>query len=111
MFISINHIPVATGREADFEKLFRERDRLVEKQSGFISLDILKPGTRSIMGGKAESAGNEYQVLTRWKSEADFRAWVMSDDFKKSHARNFDPSMFAGQSYLTLHASVDGAGA
>ncbi|MBN8662248.1 MAG: antibiotic biosynthesis monooxygenase [Candidatus Melainabacteria bacterium] len=101
MFISINHILVKKGRESDFEKLFRERDRLVEKQLGFVSLDILKPTADS----------NEYQVLTRWLSKEDFKNWTSSEAFKKSHSRPTDHSIFDGKSFLTLHETIEGAGA
>lgn len=111
MFISINHIPVKEGREEDFEKLFIERDRVVEDQPGFVSLDILKPGTKSFPGGEPEPMGNEYQVMTRWRSEADFRSWIGSDSFKKSHSRQTDRTIFDGRAYLTFHHSVIGAGA
>jgi heme-degrading monooxygenase HmoA len=111
MFISINHIPVKKGREEDFEKLFRERDRAVEDQPGFVSLDILRPGSRMLMGGPPEPAGNEYQVLARWENEQSFRQWVSSDAFKKSHARDHDATIFDGRSYLTFHEAVEGAGA
>lgn len=111
MFISINHIPVKAGREADFEKRFRERDRSVEKQPGFHSLDVLKPGSRMIMGSAPESCGNEYQVLTRWTDEAAFKSWIGSDSFKQSHSRDIDPTMFDGKSYLTFHEAVEGASA
>lgn len=111
MFISINHIPVKAGREEDFEKKFRDRDRSVEHQPGFISLDVLKPGSKMIMGGPPESCGNEYQVLTRWENEEAFKSWVHSDSFKKAHSREIDSTMFDGKSYLTFHHAVEGAGA
>jgi len=112
MFISINHIPVKKGREADFEKRFRERDRSVEEQPGFVSIDVLKPGLRAVRGGAPEPLdNNEYQVLTRWESEEAFRGWVRSDAFKQSHSREIDKTMFEGQSYLTYHETIDGAGA
>ncbi len=111
MFISINHIPVAPGREEDFEKMFQNRERAVEDQPGFVSLDVLKPGQRMIMGGASEQPDNEYQVLTRWKDEEAFKAWVHSDAFKKAHARHFDPAIFGGKSYLTLHNVVSGTSA
>jgi heme-degrading monooxygenase HmoA len=111
MFISINHIPVATGREADFERMFKERERAVELQPGFISLDVLKPGKKMLMGRPSDEVLIEYQVLTRWSDEAAFVSWVQSDAFKKSHSRHFDPEIFAGKSYLTVHEAVEGASA
>lgn len=111
MFISINHIPVRKGREEEFEKMFKERDRSVEKEPGFVSLDIVKPGFRSVHGGQPEPLGNEYQVMTRWQDEASFRNWIKSDAFKKSHSRPVDDTIFDGRSYLTFHDTVEGAGA
>lgn len=111
MFISINHIPVKPGREADFEKMFRERERAVEDQPGFLSLDILKPGVKMLMGGAPEHVNNEYQVLTRWQSEAAFKGWIHSDAFKRAHSRQIDSTVFAGRSYLTLHETIEGASA
>lgn len=111
MFISINHIPVKAGREKDFEQMFREREKAVENEPGFVSMDVLTPGKKQMMGGPPEAAGNEYQVLTRWESEADFRNWLKSDAFKKAHSREVDSTIFDGRSYLTLHPAVEGAGA
>ena len=111
MFISINHIPVKKGREEDFERMFKERERAVEDQPGFLSLDVLKPGMRMLMGGKPEQTDNEYQVLTRWESEEAFRGWVHSDAFKKAHSREFDATIFDGKSYLTMHHAIEGVSA
>lgn len=113
MFISINHIAVARGRESDFEKLFQSRERAVEDQPGFISLDVLKPGRRMAMGEAAqpEEVVNEFQVLTRWEDEGSFKSWIASDAFKQSHSKDVDKSIFSGGSYLTLHQVVEGASA
>jgi len=111
MFISINHIPVAPGREADFERIFRERERVVEDQPGFLSIDVLRPGTRMAVGVKAVRKNNEYQVLTRWRSREDFHNWVHSDAFKRAHSREVDATIFDGKSYLTFHQTVEGASA
>ncbi|MBZ0184864.1 MAG: antibiotic biosynthesis monooxygenase [Candidatus Obscuribacterales bacterium] len=111
MFVSINHIMVKRGREADFEKRFLARDRAVEDQPGFVSIDILKPGMKSIRGSAPEPLEhNEYQVMTRWENEEAFRSWVKSDSFKQSHSGEIDKTMFDGQSYLTYHQTIVGAG-
>ena len=111
MFVSINHIPVKQGREEDFEKMFRERERAVEDQPGFLSLDVLKPGMKMLMGGAPERVDNEYQVLTRWADEKSFRGWIHSDAFKRAHSREFDSTIFDGTSYLTLHETIEGVSA
>src|SRR5262249_230306 len=111
MFVSINHIPVKQGREEDFEKMFRERERAVEDQPGFLSLDVLRPGMKMLMGGPPERVDNEYQVLTRWEDEKSFRGWIHRDAFKRAHSREFDSTIFDGRSYLTLHETIEGVSA
>ncbi len=110
LFVSINHIPVKPERAKDFERMFQERDRGVEKMDGFVSLDLVRPGTKMMMGGPEASAGTEYQVLTRWENKEAFNGWVHSDEFKKAHSRPVDGEIFAGRSYLTLHDTVEGVG-
>ena len=40
MVIIMNRIPVARGREQDFEKTFAERDRAVDRMPGFIDMQV-----------------------------------------------------------------------
>lgn len=110
LFVSINHIPVKPDRVKDFERMFQERDRGVENMPGFVSLDLVRPGSRFMMGGPEESAGVEYQVLTRWENKEAFNGWVHSEEFKKAHSRPVDATIFDGRSYLTLHDTVEGVG-
>ena len=108
MFVSINHIPVTTGRSEDFETLFKNRDRAIESLPGFVSIDILRPSQKFYHGEASDDNNpNEYQVLTRWLDEASFKNWLASDEFKKSHSKEVDRSIFAGKSYLTLHHTID----
>ncbi len=111
MFVSINHISVAEGREADFEALWRGRDRSVEAQSGFISLDVLKPGMiLSMSADPPTKQDNTYHVLTRWESKDAFLNWVRSDAFKQAHRHPRDPGMFAGRPLVTTHDTIEGVG-
>ncbi len=111
MFVSINHIPVADGREEDFETLFRSRDRSVEDQPGFVSLDILKPGMVLSMGqGPPTKQDNTYHVLTRWESQDAFMSWVRSDAFRQAHKQKRDPGIFGGKAIVTTHDTIEGAG-
>ena len=112
MFVSMNHIPVVEGREEDFERLWRERDRSVELQPGFVSLDILRPGMRLSMSAEPpRKHDNTYHVLTRWESREAFLAWVQSDAFKKAHQQQRDKSISSGAAYVTTHDTIEGAGA
>ena len=76
MVIVMNRIPVAEGREADFERTFTERDRAVDRMPGFIDLQVLRP-----------AEGRTYVVLTRWQSQEAFKAWTSSEAFIAAHRK------------------------
>lgn len=76
MFVAINRIPVAEGREQDFEKTFTERDRAVDQMPGFIDMQILRP-----------VEGRTYVVLSRWKSRQAFQDWTQSAAFISAHRK------------------------
>src|SRR4051812_1549241 len=64
MFIVMNRIPVAEGREQDFERSFMNRDRAVNQMPGFIDMQVLRP-----------AEGRTYVVLTRWQTREAFQNW------------------------------------
>jgi heme-degrading monooxygenase HmoA len=76
MIIVMNRIPVAEGREQDFEKTFIGRDRAVDKMPGFIDMQVLRP-----------AEGRTYVVLTRWQSHDAFKAWTTSEAFIAAHRK------------------------
>ncbi|MBY5968306.1 MULTISPECIES: antibiotic biosynthesis monooxygenase family protein [Halomonas] len=75
-FIVNNRIYVNEGFEVEFEERFRRRAGEIDAQPGFIAMRVLRP-----LGNQAP-----YVVETEWESQAAFRAWVGSDDFKRAHA-------------------------
>ena len=91
MVIVMNHIPVAEGREQDFEKTFMERDRAVDRMPGFIDMQVLRP-----------SEGRTYVVLTRWKSREAFRQWTESEAFISAH-RNQSPGLAESRPTLEIY--------
>lgn len=112
MFVSINHITVTEGREEEFEALWRNRDRGVEEQPGFISLDVLRPGMILAMSSDPpRKQDNTYHVMTRWESSDAFMGWVKSDAFRRAHQQSRDPGLFAGKAVVTTHEIIEGAGA
>jgi len=76
MFIVTNRIPVASGWEKEFEQRFQNRAGQIDKQPGFVNMQILKP----------VSDDSPYVVLTTWQDKAAFDQWVGSDDFRLAHA-------------------------
>ena len=91
MVIVMNHIPVAEGREQDFEKTFMERDRAVDRMPGFIDMQVLRP-----------SEGRTYVVLTRWKSREAFRQWTESEAFISAH-RKQSPGLAESRPVLEIY--------
>ena len=91
MIIVMNRIPVAEGRESDFEKTFTERDRAVDLMPGFVDLQVLRP-----------TEGRTYVVMTRWKSREDFDQWTKSEAFIAAH-RKQSPGLAESRPTLEIY--------
>lgn len=87
MYIVTNRVPVVPEYEQMFEERFRQRAGQVEKQPGFIRMQILKP----------DSEDTPYVVLTCWKDRDAFNQWVGSEDFHAAHANPMPKEAFLGQ--------------
>ena len=96
MFIVANRVPVAAGWEDEFEARFRRRAGQIDKQPGFVRMQILKP----------DSENTPYIVLTTWLDKTSFESWVGSDDFKLAHANPMPKEAFAGEGKLEMHEVV-----
>jgi heme-degrading monooxygenase HmoA len=100
MFVVCNRIPVAKGHEAEFERLFLERNDSQSRQPlstfpGFIRNDILRP--------KKEEP---YVVLTYWNTLEDFEAWTNSQSFQEAHRGRGRSEIFAGHPNLEIHEVI-----
>ena len=75
--VKINAITVPRERFDEFAARFAARAGRVSSAEGFESFDLLTPNDdREVC-----------LVLTRWRSEADFAAWVAGADFAAGHAQ------------------------
>ena len=100
MFVVCNRIPVAKGHEAEFEKLFLERDDSKSQHPlrsfpGFIRNDILRP-----------TKEEPYIVLTYWDSLEHFEAWTNSESFREAHRGRGRAEIFAGHPNLEIHEVI-----
>jgi heme-degrading monooxygenase HmoA len=78
--VKINAITVPRERFREFEARFAQRAGKVENARGFEGFELLRPNDdREVC-----------LVVTRWRSEEDFRAWVASQDFATGHAQHRD---------------------
>ncbi len=96
MYVVANRVPVASGWEERFEARFRGRAGQVDKQPGFVRMDILRPADED----------SPYVVLTTWEDEAAFNRWVGSEDFKLAHRNPLPKEAFAGEGRLERHEVV-----
>jgi heme-degrading monooxygenase HmoA len=78
MITVANRIYVSPEYAEAFEKVFRERAKLVDQMPGFVSNQVLRP----------VNDGDPYVVFTIWNSREDFMNWVRSDEFIKGHAQS-----------------------
>lgn len=78
MITVANRIYVSPEYMDAFEKVFRERAKLVDRMPGFISNQVLRP----------VNDGDPYVVFTIWSSREDFMNWVRSEEFTKGHAQS-----------------------
>ena len=101
MFIVANRVSVASGWEDTFEERFQKRAGQIDKQPGFVSMQILKP----------QSDDTPYVVLTTWQDKASFDGWVGGDDFKLAHSNPMPEEAFDGKGKMEMHEVVISAAA
>jgi len=75
MYVVMNRVKVKNEWADEFENRFRKRAGQIDKEPGFVNMQILKP----------EAKETPYIVLTTWSNKADFENWITSDDFKMAH--------------------------
>ena len=74
--VKINAITVPHERFGEFEQRFAARAGRVSSAEGFEAFELLRPNDdREVC-----------LVLTRWRSEQDFQAWLNGPDFRAGHA-------------------------
>ena len=76
--VKINAITVPRDRFGEFEERFASRAGKVSGAPGFEGFELLRPNDER----------DVCLVITRWRSEQDFRAWVSSQDFAAGHAQH-----------------------
>ncbi|HEX9961243.1 MAG TPA: antibiotic biosynthesis monooxygenase, partial [Pyrinomonadaceae bacterium] len=95
MITVANRIYVSPEYADAFEKVFRERAKLVDRMPGFVSNQVLRP----------VNDGDPYVVFTVWNSREDFMNWVRSEEFIKGHAQSgtLPKEAYFKQNVLEMH--------
>ena len=84
--IKINAITVPEGSGDELARRFAARAGAVDNQDGFEGFELLQP----------TDGRNQWLVVTRWRDEESFNAWVSSPAFGQGHAGSSEPSPHGG---------------
>jgi len=103
--IKINAITVPEDSGDELAKRFAARAGAVDDQEGFEGFELLKP----------TDARNVWLVVTRWRDEESFQAWVNSPAFGHGHQGTDKPTPQGGPvstgSELWSYVVAGGSGA
>jgi len=88
-YVVANRVFVKPEYSPEFEQRFKARAGQIDKQAGFVRMDVMKP----------QSENTPYVILTHWQDELAFKNWVGSEDFKIAH-----------QNPMSKEAFLDGGG-
>src|SRR4051794_9917081 len=103
--IKINAITVPEDSGDELAKRFAARAGAVDDQEGFEGFELLKP----------TDARNVWLVVTRWRDEESFQAWVNSPAFGHGHQGTDKPTPHGGPvstgSELWSYVVAGGSGA
>ena len=82
MYLAMNRFTVPLENASEFEDLWLTRESRLQEMDGFVSFHMLR--------GPEEAGSVLYASHTVWQTEAHFRAWTTSAEFRASHARAGD---------------------
>ena len=74
MFIAMNNFKVASGREQEFEEVWKGRESHLRGVPGFVRFALLRG-----------DAPGEYVSHSTWESRQAFTAWTQSEAFVAGH--------------------------
>lgn len=93
MFIAMNRFRVNLGREADFERLWLNRDTHLKGMPGFVEFQLLR--------GPTTEDHTLFASHTVWASRAAFEAWTRSQAFRDAHRNAGDhKGLYAGHPHF-----------
>ncbi len=82
MYIAMNRFKVTRGSEAQFEEIWRTRDRRLTEVDGFVEFHLLR--------GPEADDHTLFASHTIWRSHDDFVNWTRSQNFRDAHANAGD---------------------
>ena len=79
MYIAMNRFHIIKGEEAEFERIWAERDTHLHEVPGFVEFHLLR--------GPEEEDHTLYASHTVWETQQHFEDWTKSEAFRKAHAQ------------------------
>jgi heme oxygenase (mycobilin-producing) len=98
--VKINVLHVPEGRGEVLEQRFAARAGEVETVDGFESFELLRP----------TEGTDRYLVVTRWRDDAAFLAWMGSAAFERGHAQAASPAPASASGDRPAHPEAPAAG-
>ncbi len=95
MFVAMNNFKVAEGREADFERTWRERQSYLTGVPGFVQFALLRA-----------DGPREYISHTTWRDRDAFIAWTQSEAFVAGHRQGSLMGVLEGPPQLKTYEAV-----
>ncbi len=95
MFVAMNNFRVVSGREADFEAVWRNRDSALDGVHGFQRFLLLR--------GDAEG---EFISMSVWDDRDAFVAWTKSESFVAGHRQGSLAGVLQGPPAAKLYEVV-----
>ncbi len=92
MIAVFNRLPVKEGAAGQVAGLFANSRGNVQGFPGFVSMEVLR-----------SESEDEVLVITRWRDQEAFDAWVGSEEFKKAHARGGAGELMRGHPRMSTY--------
>ena len=92
MIAIFNSLPVKEGASGEIVGRFAESRGHVQGFPGFVSMEVLE-----------SDAGDEVLVVTRWRDQESFEAWIHSDAFSRAHGRSGTGELLTGHPTMTSY--------
>lgn len=94
--IKINAITVPADSGDELAQRFAARAGAVDNADGFEGFELLKP----------TDGREQWLVLTRWRDEESFQAWLNSDSFAHGHRSAAERRGESGPAPVATHSEV-----
>jgi heme-degrading monooxygenase HmoA len=78
MFIAMNRFRIVKGKEAEFERIWTDRDSHMDGVPGFKEFNLLR--------GPESDDHTLYASHSVWENRQVFEDWTQSEAFRKAHA-------------------------